>query len=719
MPGTRDDKGCAISGTLTARRPLTAPAPVRNAPRADIQALRALAVSLVFGYHLWPDRLPGGFVGVDVFFVISGFLITSHLLSHPPTSAADLTSFWSRRVKRLLPASLLVLAVTLVASRLVAPETQWENTARQTAASTLYVGNWLLAGDSVDYLAAENAATPVQHFWSLSVEEQFYFVWPVLVGLLAWWAVRSGRRRTVLVGLSAIALVSFGSSLWTTATAPAAAYFVTPTRAWEFALGGVLACVVTGTDPDDPNSHRSWRLTPRGRGIVAGGGLLGIGLAALLYSGATAFPGWAAALPTLGAVAVLAAGMTTTDGPLGRVLAVPGLRWLGDVSYSVYLWHWPLIVLLPFVSGPLGLVDKAAIVVTTLVLAALTKRFVEDRFRSTQLPAGRVFLAAALGMAVVLALSAAQLAETGWRQHRAESAVQQAQETQDPCLGAGTLLDADGCRGVTYDTIVPAPAQAADDRSAAYEDVGGRSCWSSAPGFEVVRCTFGPADGTKRVALVGNSHAGQWLPTLEALAERDHFQITTYLASRCAFAEVDQNLPTTGQSVACRQWVDQVTAALVDGDYDAVVLTTRMSASARGSANPQQSHDAYQRGYEAVLRKLSGRASLLVLRDTPAPGDAGVASAPDCVAEHLDALDACAGPRVDWVPDEPVQAAFAKVRPKRSVFLDLNDAICAKQTCAAVVGGVLVYSDGSHLTATYARTLAPALGPDLDRLLSR
>lgn len=691
----------------------------RSAPRTDIQALRALAVSLVFAYHLWPDHLTGGFIGVDVFFVISGFLISSHLLNRPPRSWSDLTTFWSRRIRRLLPASLLTLAVTLVASRLVAPETQWANTARQAGASALYVVNWLLAGDSVDYLAAENAPTPVQHFWSLSVEEQFYFVWPVLIGLLAWWAVRRGHRRTALLGLTGIVVVSLGYSIWETATAPAAAYFITPTRAWEFALGGVLACVVTGADPDDATARRSWRLTQRGRTLVAVLGLVAIAVAAAAYDSSTPFPSWTAAVPTVGAVAVLAAGLTTADGLLGRAMAVRGVQWLGDVSYSVYLWHWPLIVLVPYVSGRLGLLDQAAILAATLVLAGLTKRFVEDRYRFGRLPVRKVFGAAAVGMAIVLALSGLQLSEVAWRQHQSQAALQRAQNGQDPCLGAGSLIDPDQCGDAGYDTLIPAPAQAPDDKSAAYEDVGGRNCWSSGPRFELVTCTFGDPDGTTRVALVGNSHAGQWLPTLEALAESEDLQITTYLASQCALADVDQNLPTDAQTRACRSWVDQVTATVADGDFDAMVLTNRMSVSAKGSSGPVASEQAYQSGYQAVLERLSGRVPVLALHDTPAPGDAGVDSVPDCLAEHRDDVDACSGERAEWVPVEPLEAAFAAADPADSHFVDLNDGICEKRTCAAAVGGVVVYSDGSHLTATYARTLSTLLGPALDHVLAR
>lgn len=704
-----------VSASSVPRSASSVAAQVRSTPRTDIQALRALAVTLVFAYHLWPSHLSGGFVGVDVFFVISGFLISSHLLSHPPHGAGDLARFWSRRIKRLLPASLLVLAATLIASRLVAPETQWANTARQAGAAALYVVNWLLAADSVDYLAAENAPTPVQHFWSLSVEEQFYFVWPVLIGLLVWLAVRRRSPRIVLVGLSLIVVGSLAYSGWKTATAPAAAYFVTPTRAWEFALGGVLACVVTRID-EDPDFRRSWRLTSRGRTVIAAVGLAAIALAAILYTSATPFPSWTAGLPTAGAVAVMAAGLRAGDGLLGRCMALRGVQWLGDVSYSVYLWHWPLIVLVPYVSGQLGLLDQAAIVLVTLLLAALTKHYVEDRFRFVQLPPRPIFLLAAGGMAAVLTLSGLQVAELKWRQHQA--AVAESHSAQDPCFGAAALIRPDVCREARHDALVPAPAQAADDKSAAYAEVGGRDCWSTGPRFDLVTCQFGRPEGATRVALVGNSHAGQWLPTLQALADTNDLRITTYLASRCAYAAVDQNLPTRAQTRACRSWVDRVTAALVAGDYDVVVLTNRMSVSAKNSSSAAQSERAYQEGYRSVLKSLSGRAPILALHDTPAPGDAGIESIPDCIAENPDDLAACSGKRSAWVPAEPMQAAFAAVSPTDSGFADLNDAICERRSCSPVVGGAIVYSDGSHLTATNATTLAPALRPALDRVLA-
>ena len=209
--------------------------------RLDIQALRAAAVAMVVVYHLAPNVLPGGFVGVDVFFVISGFLITTLLIERPPTNGRGLLEFWARRIRRLLPASLLVLAVTLVATWLVLPQTQWQATAEQARAAAVYIVNWALIGDAVDYLASEQAPTAIQHFWSLAVEEQFYVGWPILIFALALVARGQRRRLAFTVGIGAAVVASFAYSVHLTGTNPAVAYFSTGTRIWELGAGGLLA----------------------------------------------------------------------------------------------------------------------------------------------------------------------------------------------------------------------------------------------------------------------------------------------------------------------------------------------------------------------------------------------------------------------------------------------------------------------------------------------
>ncbi len=291
-----------------------------HALRTDIQGLRAVAVSLVVIYHLVPSSLTGGFSGVDVFFVISGFLITLHLMQKPPSGGRDLAKFWGRRIRRLLPASLLVLTTTLVMSRLVAPDTQWGNTASQARAATLYVVNWLLARDSVDYLAAENAPSPVQHFWSLSVEEQFYFVWPILILGMVLLArrYRWNRDLAVLGGLGVLVVVSLSYSIWETAHNPAAAYFVTPTRMWELGIGGLLAVVVAVRQ----RRHLPHLLPESARVVLAWLGFAAIAWTAWAYTGGTPFPGWQALLPVVGTAVVIGARSPMTRFSPGPLLAV-------------------------------------------------------------------------------------------------------------------------------------------------------------------------------------------------------------------------------------------------------------------------------------------------------------------------------------------------------------------------------------------------------------
>jgi len=692
--------------------PSTAAGP--RAVRTDIQGLRAIAVSLVLVYHLAPHSLTGGFTGVDVFFVISGFLITLHLLERLPEHPRDLATFWSRRVRRLLPASLLVLAVTLVGSRLVAPETQWENTARQARAAVLYVVNWLLARDAVDYLAAENAPSPVQHFWSLSVEEQFYFVWPVLILVLGALA-RATRRKplpVVLGGLVVLVAASLAYSVYDTRTNPAAAYFVTPTRMWELGVGGLLATYTLLR----PGRLRPWAATP-----FAWVGLVAVGWAAATYSGETPFPGWQAAMPVLGTAAVIAAQPPTEPGQRwlspGPLLALPPVQWLGDISYSVYLWHWPLIVLVPDATGhALTWPERGGILAATLLLAWLTKLYVEDRFRAARwgVPLRKPFALAAAAMAVVVGLAAVQLVEVRQRSEDAAAALARGLSGDSPCFGARALDHPGSCPEVDYTHVVPAPIEAAQDKSDAYDtQANGHDCWSYRPHFPAKQCVFGDTASTTNIVLVGNSHAGQWLPALEKVATDGHFKVTTMLASRCALADLRQQFDAAGDSTACLNWVHRTTRQIKDLHPDLVVMSNRISVAAEGRTT-DESEPLYQAGYTSILEVWRDAGiRTLVLRDTPAPGF----SVPDCVAQKKGAYQDCDGTRSSWVPPAPEKQAAAAVDSPLVTFADLTDHICGPKVCSAVTGSVLTYFDATHLTATYATTLAPYLGTVVRRAL--
>src|SRR3954471_5765185 len=457
-----------MSGRMTDHSP--APREVR----ADNPALPALAVSLVVVYHLYPGWLAGGFIGGDTFFVISGFLITLHLIERSPRGGRDLLAFWARRIRRLLPASLTVLAVTLLAAWAFLPESQRETTAVQGRAAALYLENWQLASDAVDYLAAENTPTAVQHFWSLGVEEQFYLGWPVLLLALTVLVPAAHRIRGYWVGLGAVVLLSLAYSVHLTASQPASAYFVTWTRLWELAVGGLLALGAAAT--------RRWaQQHPAAGTAVAAAGWCLILAVAVTYTSGTPFPGWRAAVPVLGAALVIAAHSQMSWH------RVPGVQWLGDVSYSVYLWHWPLIVIAPVALGRLtgsperGPIDSILIVIATLVLAGLTKLYIEDKFRTPTWSRRVVpsLAAGALGMALIVTL-ATSLVVTVHRQERDDArSVQLALAGNHPCVGAGALAPGSSCPP-NDGALIPSPVLAAKDRSPAYDKrADGSDCMSA------------------------------------------------------------------------------------------------------------------------------------------------------------------------------------------------------------------------------------------------
>ncbi|MFE0377181.1 acyltransferase family protein [Streptomyces inhibens] len=360
--------------------------------RPDIQALRALAVGLVVLNHLWPTRLAGGYVGVDVFFVISGYLISAHLIREiDGTGRIRIVQFYARRVRRLLPAAFLVLVSVVVAAFFLVPHARWAAYAHEVMASALYWENWLLTAEFSSHPVDFTKFTAVTSYWSLSVEEQFYLCWPLFLLLL--FRLRTPRAR--FAGIAAVGLASLAFCVYLTAVAQGPGYFVTPIRVWEFAIGTVVA--LGGARFELP------KVAAQAASLLGFAAILG---SAVLFTGTTEFPGAIALIPTVGAGLVIAAG------------ARPGRQWhtaltssapvqlLGDISYSLYLWHWPLVVLVPFAvpGGVLTFSTRVGIVAVSLVLAYLSKRLVEDRIRTWPRLVGSVrltFAGMAAGMAAV------------------------------------------------------------------------------------------------------------------------------------------------------------------------------------------------------------------------------------------------------------------------------------------------------------------------------
>ncbi|MFC7877364.1 acyltransferase family protein [Isoptericola sp. NPDC057391] len=678
----------------------------------EVQALRALAVALVVVYHVRPDLLPGGFIGVDVFFVISGFLITGHLLREVrSTGRVSLAAFWAARARRILPAGLVVLAAVALTCTLVLPASEWAQVQRQLWASVLYVENWALASDSVDYLAAENAATPVQHYWSLAVEEQFYVLWPlVLVGAVAlarWLRRRSGQRAvgargmpvgTVLLVLGALVGASFAANLVAVRAGDAAAYFATTTRLWELGAGGLLALVV--------------RYTDRAAAVRAAAALAGVGaviVGAFVLDGSTPYPGTAALVPVLGTAAVIVAGRTTGPLSLGPLADSRPVQWLGDVSYSVYLWHFPLVAYALAWSGrPPTALEAAGLVAATLVLAALSHRWVERPFRRRRASDRTTLVAAVVGMGVVAALVATVGLRAAAEQARWERAAEQVVVADGSGFGAEA---AGGGAAPAFvgdvRAVVPAPTEVQDDAVTAFDEQECSARKDDPP--QPRTCELGDPDGETTVALVGDSHARMLGSPVARLAEDRGWRVLTFLRDSCPFSTEMRTVPEGPECVAANE---ATLERLLELAPDAVVTVAYGASRFR---DPGTGERPGVRGLADVWQRLEDAGTqVYAVKDAPQPDPyvvrcvaSAVGSAP---GRPVDAagLDRCAAPREQAMAGRDLVDAAAERVPGVDV-VDLTDRFCGRSTCPAVVGNVMVYRDTNHLTDTYARSLAPAL----------
>ena len=659
--------------------------------RRDIQVLRAVAVAAVVVFHAWPQALPGGYVGVDVFFVVSGFLITSHLLRHPPTDLRGLAAFWARRVRRLLPAAATVLAVTTVASVVLLPSHLLTQAARELLAATLIQENWQLAEQATDYLAADATPSPAQHFWSLGVEEQFYVVWPLLLAAAALVARRTGRRRAVAgVVVAAVTLASLWWSASLTAADPARAYFVTTTRVWELGLGALVAVVGARTTG-----------AVRVRAAAGWVGLAAITWSAVRFTGETPFPGTAALVPTLGTVLVVASATDDVPGGLGAVLGRRPVVRLGDVSYGVYLWHWPLLVLAPFAVGAeLTGWGLAGVVGVTLVLASASTRWVEDPVRHAPRLVGslpRTFALGAVTAAVCAALAVGAGAVGSARAAHEEDLFARATSGQEPCFAAEAVRDP-ACDPVG-DRLLVAPGVAAGDRSDLYAD----GCWNNTPFASRRTCTYGATDPDREVVLLGNSHAGQWQPALVGQVEREGWSLTTYLTSECYPVDVPVDVTRPSAVEGCSRWTRWAVDEVVARDPDLVVLAARTFRPLLDV--PQEAQRTQQRAaYARLLDRLTSRGiPVLVMRDTPDLGD----PAPDCVARERGGWRSCTRPADVAIEPDPLADAAADDASGLVSVLDLDHVLCWDGRCHDVVGGAIVYFDHGHLTRTFRAVAAP------------
>jgi peptidoglycan/LPS O-acetylase OafA/YrhL len=727
-------------------------------------------VLLVVLFHASIGPFSGGFVGVDVFFVLSGFLITGLLARElDATGRISLPGFYARRVRRLLPAALLVLVATLVASILWLPPLLVPRVAADAAAASAYVSNIGFALQATDYFSAGQAPSPILHYWSLGVEEQFYLLWPALLLLAA--GATQGRTRRLVFAVVGVTAVSFALSLWLTTASQPWAFFSLPTRAWELGLGAVLALGV----------RRLEAIPARVAAIASWAGLAMVVGSAVVFDAATPFPGTAALVPTVGAALVVAAGAGTRRLGVAPVLSMRIPTFLGRISYSLYLWHWPVLVIPAVAAGAdLDWPARIALVALSIGLAALTQRFVEDPFRRGRIIGARprLNLAMAGAIAVTVAigsLSLGAVTTAGLQSqspptsaaanraslnsilsslapsaspsapsatHRlpsAPEATSSAPHAPRVPLGTGappatstartpmpTVRPSQSAspapsalpvivRPSTPDGPVPANLEpsigsAHGDYPESYLD----GCHTQEDGHpNTGTCLFGNLNSPTTIALFGDSHALAWFPAMDGFAQKEGWRLLSLTMSTCSPAMIPIWVPNWNRvSWECNDWRNHAIAQLVAAHPALIVIAgTRGFATTDSSGttvlNGAARTATWQAGIQRTLAQLEPAAKrVVVLADTPLSR----LDPPECLSQHANSVLSCATP-VDQAtnPAWTVIEAEAAARDGAG-FVDPGRWVCPTSPCPVVLGNFLIYRDSGHLTATFAQALADQLG---------
>lgn len=657
--------GVGSLSTLTAEASRAADRP-RHAYNLGVQGLRGIAILLVLLNHAGVPGFGGGFIGVDVFFVISGYLIGGLLLREMETTGRiDLWAFYARRVRRLLPASLVMLATVVVGIRcLYAPQEQ-DELLSSARASALYAANLWFASRPTDYFGGHTEANPLLHLWSLAVEEQFYLVWPLLM-LVAARAVGGDARRGLkllvwvagipsLIACIALSLVNFKY-----------AFFLSPMRVWEFGAGMFVAL-------------RPGLATSLGRRSLQGIAwlaLAALALSTVLFDGNLRFPGHWALIPVLATAGLLLVAERGTASAAGRCLQWGWLRWVGDCSYSLYLWHWPVLIAAAMWSPKLGPGLTLGVIGVSLLLGRLSYRFIEQAFLARPGSAASPRATVMLGLAACVLLAGAAQA-LRWRIDKPAEPdrFQQAEQWK--------LIESSGCL-VLFDAIDQPP------------------------------CEFGVRDGAKTVVLLGDSHAAQWLPPLDALAQKHGWRLVVLTKAVCPSVDVDVLFYVTrSRFEPCTKWRERMFERISALRPQLVVMA---SSSGYGDVELPR----WQAGLERSIERLQAMGSRVAyIRDTPHTG----LNVPTCWA------------RADWwgwappqactysrAQDEERTAVRAKIeqaaaQARGASFIDLSADICSSERCPTQRDGLLMFKDRTHLSEAFAASLAPQLEQRLLPLL--
>ncbi|WP_457029031.1 acyltransferase family protein [Kitasatospora sp. P5_F3] len=674
--------------------------------RPDIEGLRAVAVLAVLAFHASVPGLAGGFVGVDVFFVISGYLITSLLVREAITTGRiRLGEFFSRRARRLLPSAALVLGAVALAGAWLTVPLRRTDLEYDVLASALSVANWRFVAQQTDYLAAGREHSPLLHFWSLAVEEQFYLGWAPLLAVIVFFAARATRRGravrstvTVLAGLLTVG--SFGLSLYWTHGSVSLAYLGTPSRVWQFGIGALLALLPWHKLPG-PHALRL---------LCGWAGLLAIGWCAVGYDATTPYPGYAALVPTLATAAVILAGTPDRSGVtpvpdtrfgVDRLLSARAPRAVGRLSYNLYLWHWPVLVLVEARFGALDWPVKVALTAAAALPAMAALHWIEQPLRRSRILSELPRRGLSLGLAaVVVPVVLALVVGTGTLRLLGPAGPVDPLGLPPGAADGRSLLAQTGAP-LKGGPVVPDAAQARKDFPPDGE------CEVAPAATTSPACLFGVTTSPDRIVLLGDSHAGQWFSPLLAVAAERQWALEELVKQGCPLPELTVINPQLGRTYReCDSWRAAALSRLQQGPKPRLIVVSSLN---RYTDDQQLLLAAWEKTL-APLRALG--VPIVYLQDTPIPGT----DIPACVSGHTEDPAACAFGREQAQWPDPLAQAIAAGRLPGVRSVEVNSVICpgTDRSCPAVLERILLYRDDAHLTNVAAIVLTPRL----ERLLT-
>lgn len=657
--------------------------------RPELEGIRAVAAFLVAVYHIWLGRVSGG---VDVFFVVSGYLITMSLLNRMfVRDAFSYREYLVGLARRLFPLAYTVIGVVIVVSIILLPLPLWPETIREALASIFYFENWQLSWKAVDYLAQNNEASPFQHFWALSLQGQFYITWPIVIGIVYVLTKRVSNlppRKTLLALFIFLFSTSLIYSIIATETNQAVAYFNTFARVWEFSLGGILALLLPYFNPSKLMSF-----------IIGWVGLMMIVLTGIVLPVSTVFPGYAALFPLTGVILVIISAEQRTSFGAERLLSTKPFQFFGSISYGFYLWHWPLLIFyfnwteleeVPFTHGLL-------LLIAAFLLSLLSKRWIEEPIQQLSVQKHRKQLTRKL----ILFTTSVLLLTGGWAGYVQVKKYDSNSLTYEDLVSGENdkfkkEVDYPGAR-VLYEQVrakrglpaVPELLEIKEDLPIFYSD---SNCYSHASESPILKsCDYGELDDYDlTLALVGGSHSGHWFPALEPFMKKHKIKLTVLNKDQCRYSAT-----AVGDNVneSCIEWANLLRTHLSEAAYDIVFTTANVG---------KEGH--IPEGYLEAWKELEGKSEIFAMRDNPRlPSDT-----PVCLGRHEEDPKHCGNPR-EKVLSHHAPWETLETLPSNVTFVDFSDYFCVGDFCPPIIGNIITFRDAHHISTAYAETLATPL----------